>query len=178
MASHDPQSEAIPEVSPHSPVRASTKEQFSEMMAKVESLYDRLVSVPAFKCGGAPAHLAGKPGIYLLSEDGEALYVGRTDHLQRRLKGHRHRAHATATFAFLLARHETGVLQASYRTKGSRADLLESDPGFSEAFDHARERIGKMDVQTVEEEDAVLQALLEIYAACVSGAKFNDFANH
>lgn len=148
------------------------------MTAEVERLYDELVSVPAFKCVAPRAHLAGKPGIYLLSKNGEALYVGRSDDLRKRLAGHRHRAHGTATFAFLLARDETGILQASYRAKGSRADLLESNLVFSAAFDEARRRIGEMDVQTVEVEDPVRQALLEIYAAYVSGAKFDDFENH
>ena len=35
-----------------------------------------------------------------------------------------------------------------------------------------------MDVKAIEEGDPVKQALLEIYTAFVSGAKYNDFQNH
>ena len=36
----------------------------------------------------------------------------------------------------------------------------------------------KMDVRFVGESDPVKQALLEIYVAVVSGAKYNDFDTH
>jgi uncharacterized protein (UPF0297 family) len=154
------------------------KERFREMVAEVEQRYDTLVNALPFKCTKAPISLAGKPGIYLFSESGKPLYIGRTNDLRKRLANHRHRSHNTATFAFLLARHETGKRDASYQASGSRADLLKNDPTFSAAFDRARERIAEMDVRVVEESDPVRQALLEIYAAFVTGAKSNDFENH
>lgn len=147
-------------------------------MAEVERRYDALVNASPFKCAKAPVSLAGKPGIYLFSESGRPLYIGRTDNLRKRLANHRHRSHNTATFAFLLARHETGKRDATYQPSGSRADLLKNDPTFSAVFDRARTRIGEMDVRVVEEADPVRQALLEIYAAFVSGASYNDFENH
>jgi len=148
------------------------------MMVDVERRYDALVNALPFKCSKAPISLTGKPGIYLFSESGKPLYVGRTDDLRKRLANHRHRSHNTATFAFLLARHETGKRAAPYQASGSRADLLKNDRTFSAAFDRARERIAQMDVRAIEESDPVRQALLEIYAAFVSGAKYNDFENH
>ena len=154
------------------------KEQFREMMREVERRYDALVNALPFKCSKAPVSLAGKPGIYLFSESDKPLYIGRTDDLRKRLANHRHRSHNTATFAFLLARHETGKRDATYQPLGSRADLLKNDPAFSAAFDVARARIGEMDVRVVEEANPVRQALLEIYAAFVSGATYNDFENH
>lgn len=154
------------------------KELFREIMTEVERKYDALMTAAAFKCSTVPKSLAGKPGVYLFSEGGVPLYVGRTDDLRKRLANHRHRSHNTATFAFLLARHETGIREASYQPSGSRADLLKNDPAFGAAFDKARERIADMDVKVVEEDDPVRQALLEVYAAFVSGAKYNDFQNH
>ena len=83
----------------------------------------------------------------------------------------------TATFAFLLARHETGI-KASYQSSGSRADLLKNNTEFAAAFDRALTRIASMDVRVVEEGSPVSQALLEIYAAVVSRAKHSNFENH
>jgi hypothetical protein len=96
------------------------KRKFTEMMAEVERRYDALRTSPPFKCGEAPVSLAGKAGIYLFSEKGKPLYVGRTDDLRKRLANHRHRSHNTATFAFLLARHATDKKEASYQSSGSR----------------------------------------------------------
>ena len=88
-------------------------------MADVERRYDALVHASPFKCAKTPISLAGKPGIYVFSESGKPLYVGRTDDLRKRLLSHRHRSHNTATFAFLLARYETGKRDASYQASGS-----------------------------------------------------------
>ncbi|MCX6096592.1 MAG: GIY-YIG nuclease family protein [Candidatus Bipolaricaulota bacterium] len=115
-------------------------------------------------------------GIYLFSEDGQTLYVGRTNRLRRRLQDHARNSQNQATFAFLLAREETSK-KAAYRTRSSRRDLMK-DPDFRSAFDKARERIRGMDVQFVEETDPTRQALLEICAALRAEATYNDFDNH
>lgn len=154
------------------------KDQFRKIMDEVECKYDALMNAGVFKYAMLPKTLAGKPGVYLFLENGMPLYVGRTGDLRKRLANHRRRSHNTATFAFLLARHDTGILEASYQFSGSRADLLKNNTAFSTAFDRARKRISEMDVKVVEESDPVRQALLEIYAAFVSKAKFNDFENH
>ena len=79
-------------------------------------------------------------GIYLLSEHGKALYVGRTNKLRNRLQYHTRNNHNQATFAFLLARKKTGKIKASYQKSGSREDIL-TQPDFRSAFDAARQRI-------------------------------------
>lgn len=116
-------------------------------------------------------------GIHLFSEAGRPLYVGRTNNLRKRLQYHTRNNHNQATFAFLLARHKTGRLKASYPPRGSRKDLL-TDPEFRAAFDAARKRICRMDVQFVEEADPIRQALLEVYAALEPRAEYNNFDNH
>lgn len=126
-----------------------------------------------------PKVVPQKRGVYLFSEAGRHLYVGRTNRLRRRLAGHCRPSanHFTATFAFKLARESTGRLKAAYATKGSRADLL-NDPAFATAFTVAKARIATMEVRFVEECDPVKQALLEIYVATVLGTPYNDFDNH
>jgi hypothetical protein len=116
-------------------------------------------------------------GVYLFSEKGNALYVGRTNNIRKRLQYHTRNNHNQATFAFLLARKETGNTKATYQPSGSREDLL-TQSLFREAFDKARERIRNMDVQFVEETNPIRQALLEICAALQAGARYNDFDNH
>lgn len=118
-------------------------------------------------------------GIYLFSEFGRPLYVGRTRTLKRRI-GRHCRPGATyrmAAFAFRLARESTGKLKATYTTKGSRADLMQ-EPAFGEAFDRAKERIRAMEVRFVEEPDPVRQTLLEVYVAIALGTPYNDFETH
>jgi hypothetical protein len=153
------------------------KADFSEVMATGERQFSALIKAERFKCHSPPPYLAGKMGIYLLTEGESVLYVGRTNDLRKRLQNHVRRSHNTATFAFLLARRATGC-KATYKPTGSRADLLRNNPAFATAFDQARERIRKMDVRVVEEVNPTHQALLEIYAAYVSGAQYNDFDNH
>ena len=118
-------------------------------------------------------------GIYLFSDGGQHLYVGRTNQLRRRLQSHCRPSsgHNSATFAFLLAREATGRKKATYEPSGSRSDL-EKNPRFSGAFSAAKDRVRRMDVRFVAEADPIRQALLEMYAALELKTKYNDFDNH
>jgi hypothetical protein len=49
---------------------------------------------------------------------------------------------------------------------------------FRKAYESAKRRIRKMQVRYVGEEDPLKQALLEIYVAVSSNAKYNDFDTH
>lgn len=119
-------------------------------------------------------------GIYLLSEPGKHLYVGRSNRLRQRVAEHggASATHATATFAFLLAREATGNVQPAYREGSrSRAGLMLTEP-FRGAFDAARERIRAMELRYVEETDQVAQTLLEVYVALALGTPYNHFKTH
>jgi predicted GIY-YIG superfamily endonuclease len=118
-------------------------------------------------------------GVYLFSEGETHLYVGRTNGIRKRLQNHCRLGgtHFTATFAFRIAREETGKLKASYKKEGSRAALA-SDPMFAAAFAKAKSRVNGMDIRFVEETDPTKQALLEIYAATALATRSNDFDNH
>ena len=121
-----------------------------------------------------------KAGVYLLSERGEHLYVGRSNSIRARIARHCRpgATHRMAAFAFRLARHETGRLEATYKSgEGSRAALVQ-EPLFGTAFVNAKARIRVMELRCIEETDPVRQALLEVYVALAVKAKHNDFDNH
>ena len=120
-----------------------------------------------------------KAGIYLLSEGGSHLYVGRSNRIKIRLGNHCRpgASDRMAAFAFRLARIESGRLKATYKPEGSRADLMR-DATFVAAFDAAKARIRSMDVRYVEETDPTRQALLEIYVAMALATPHNDFDTH
>jgi hypothetical protein len=147
----------------------------AELHAKLEALIAMRpftpLSLPKIMC---------KRGVYLLSEEDKNFYVGRSNFISKRLSRHCRpgATHRMAAFAFRLARIETGNLKATYKKgAGSRAALME-DPGFLAAFRRAKDRIGKMAVRFVEENDPIKQALLEIYVSVVLQTPHNDFDNH
>lgn len=149
---------------------------FNAVMADVRRLHKMLLASPKHTVSRLPKQMPG-PGIYLFSDKGRVLYVGRTNNLRQRLLGHTRSNHFQATFAFLLTRRRTGRTKATYQKKGSRADLL-NDPTFGTVFARARHQIRKMDVRFVEVKDPTKQALLEIYSAFKTRAQHNNFDNH
>ena len=118
-------------------------------------------------------------GIYLFSDNGEHLYVGRSRNIRGRIARHTRQSatYRMAAFAFHLAREATGTLFATYTMKGSRKDLM-NNPEFCSAFGEAKERIRKMDLRYVEETDPIRQAILEIYVTVSLNTPYNDFDTH
>lgn len=152
--------------------------RFRERIEALHPKYRELLDMPPVRYAQLPRSLPAR-GVYLFSEDNRHLYVGRTNRLRERLRGHcvPSGTHFTATFAFRIARHTTGRTKASYSQSGSRADLIK-DPTFGSAFEQAKRRIAAMNIRYVEESDPTSQALLEIYVATVLETPFNDFDNH
>lgn len=150
---------------------------FRAMVESLEPAFRRLLTMSPVTTAALPRDIPGR-GVYLFSEGKDHLYVGRTNSLRRRICAHCGAGGENkAAFAFLMARHETGHVRASYRREGSRHALMQ-DPLFSRAFQEAKRRIRLMDVRYVGEDDATRQALLEMYAATVLGTRYNDFDNH
>ena len=127
-----------------------------------------------------------KPGVYVFSEGGRALFVGRTGRLQRRLAAQRSSAPDLAKLACRMARVETG--RAATNRAGTNArSLLDVDDGFRRAFDEAVDRLRAADVTYIavpEDEDAgALQALIQLHAAVelgtleLSDGGYNSFRN-
>jgi hypothetical protein len=150
--------------------------EFMQAVRDVEQKCLSLLSSQSYPMHALPKEMP-VAGVYLFSEQGKALYAGRTNNLRNRLQYHTRNNHNQATFAFLLAREKTGNTKATYQRTGSREDLL-TQPVFRAAFDQARLRIKNMDVQFVEESNSTRQALLEICVALKAGALYNDFDNH
>jgi hypothetical protein len=150
-------------------------QQFKDLVDTLDKKYQALMSMdPVIADKIQPNTPVG--GVYLFSEEERHLYAGRTKRkISVRIRNHFNSAN-DCPFAWLLARHKTGK-KASYKKKGSRADLL-SDPTFKAIYDSARNRIRKMQVRYVCEPDPLRQALLEIYVSVAAQTKFNDFDTH
>jgi hypothetical protein len=115
-------------------------------------------------------------GVYLFSEGSAHLYVGRTKRsIAVRIRNHFSTA-PDCPFAWLLAREATGK-KATYKPDGSRKALL-ADPAFNAEYERAKSRIRNMNVRYVHEADPTGQALLEIYVAVATEARYNDFDTH
>ncbi len=153
-------------------------EEFRKHIERLEAAYQRLRSMSPVSVRSLPANVP-EAGVYLFFNEDTAWYVGRSNRMRKRLQAHCRRSagHNTATLAFRLAREATGKTKATYSQKGSRA-ALENDPHFREVFGRQKERIGGLDLRYVQEADPVRQALLEIYVALASRAKYNDFDTH
>jgi hypothetical protein len=136
--------------------------RFKEFVEGLHPSLERLVVMIPVKIGALPRDMP-KAGIYLFSEGGSHLYVGRTNRIRQRLGEHSRPSstHNSAPFAFRLAREATGRVAASYAPEGSRIEL-EGDPHFNEAFSAAKKRVRSMDVRYVEEFDPLRQALLRL----------------
>jgi len=144
----------------------------------LEPSFQRLVEMAPVPMAGLPRSIPAR-GIYLLSEQGANLYVGRSNRMPDRLRSHArtNAGHNETTFAMRIARTDTGLLRASYRPEGSRNALVK-DTVFGPAFVAAKARVARMNVQYVEEADPMRQALLEMYVALSLGTPFNNFDNH
>jgi len=150
--------------------------RFQKLIDTLPDKYQTLMNMQPVTVDTAPRNTP-KGGVYLFSEGNTHLYAGRTKRLIRdRLKDHVC-SDDDCPYAWHLAREKTGHQKATYKTEGSRKRLLLL-PEFRDAYDSAKERIRRMDVRYVGESDPLCQALLEIYVAVESGARFNDFGTH
>ena len=151
-------------------------ERFRAFTEDLHPKFETLIAQQPVVTGILPPEFIGS-GIYLFSEAGQSLYVGRTRDVRRRYGQHTRRSsgHNSAPFAFKLARHATGRVRADYKPgENSRAGLL-LDPGFAAAFTDALQRIRRMEFRFVAEPDPTRQCLLEVYVSVVCGSPYNDF---
>ena len=150
-------------------------ERFRALADTLDGKYAALLSMRAVVAGDIPRDTP-VGGVYLFSDGSTHLYVGRTKRsIAVRVRNHFSTA-PDCPFAWLLAREATGK-RATYKTDGSRKALL-ADPTFKAEYERAKDRIRKMHVRYVHEADPTGQALLEIYVAVASAARYNDFDTH
>lgn len=153
--------------------------RFAAVADSLHGSYERLIaSAPMAEGHRWPREKVR--GVYLFSEGGRDLYVGRTNDCRGRYGRHCNpgASHRMAAFAFRLAREDTGNLKATYRAGEGSRDSLALDPVFSESFRAANARIRAMDFRWVEETEPVRQCLLEVYVAVALQTPYNDFDNH
>jgi predicted GIY-YIG superfamily endonuclease len=151
---------------------------FRQYLETLHAAFERLVAMEPHSVTTLP-RLVPLECVYLFSEDGRPLYVGRTRKLRQRLRNHCGNAseHNQAVFAFKLAREVTGRIKAGYSKQDSRKTLA-ADPEFAAAFSNAKVRIRSMELRFIEEKHPLRQALLEIYASFVLKTPYNDFDTH
>ncbi len=153
-------------------------DRFAAVVESLEPSFQMLIEMEPVYAGQLPRSIP-KRGIYLFSDGPMHLYVGRSDNIRQRIGLHCRPGsqHNQATFAFRMARHETGLIAAAYTAAGSRSAMVKDD-AFRAAFLAGKARIRSLGLRYVEENDPTRQALLEIYAATVLETPFNDFENH
>jgi hypothetical protein len=153
--------------------------KFAVLVETLAPKLERLLAGTPLKYGHLPREMP-RSGVYLFTENGRHIYVGRSNSLRGRYGRHclPGATHKQASLAFQFAREATGRTKASYRTgEESRAGLM-LDPIFVAAFVRGKERIRAMEYRYVEEADQNKQALLEIYCAVVLSTPYNDFKTH
>jgi predicted GIY-YIG superfamily endonuclease len=152
--------------------------KFARIVDLLEPKFQRLVTMAAVRPNALPRVMPNR-GIYLFSDQDQHLYVGRSNNIRRRIGLHCRPGSQQnqATFAFRMARQQTGITAAAYTSEGSRARMVENEV-FGAAFTDCKTQIRALDVRFVEEQDGTNQALLEIYVATVLETPFNDFENH
>ncbi len=151
-------------------------QRFAALVEKLDAKFQELLAKPPVPASNVPSDTP-TGGIYLFSEGDVHLYAGRTKRAIRdRIRNQIGANPNAASFPWLIAREATGR-KATYKKTGSRGDLL-ADPTFRAAYDDATARIRKMDVRYVHEPEPLRQALLEIYVAVATAARYNDFDTH
>jgi transposase InsO family protein len=148
---------------------------FAETVRTIPDLFDRLHNAPPLDGKGTAAQ-KGLAGVYVFLEDGKVVHVGRTRNLQGRLRAHSANSHHSASFAFKRARRALGMA-ATYKTAGSRADLLAME-AFRQEFDRQRQAVRGFKVRFLAVADPVRQYLLELYAHMEYGLPLDEFDTH
>jgi predicted GIY-YIG superfamily endonuclease len=153
--------------------------RFADVAEALNGSFERLMSQEP-RNATHPWPRAKVRGVYLFSEGGRHLYVGRTNDVRARYGRHclPSAHHGMAAFAFRLAREATGQLKATYRAGVGSRKALAVEPVFKAAFDAAKARVRSMEFRYVEEPDPVRQCVLEIYCAVALDTPYNDFDNH
>ena len=147
--------------------------KFEQHVNEVERLHETLMAMPPVTRDNLGA--CDYPGVYLFTENGIHLYVGRTKRpLKTRLMEHTRPSVKDAPFAFRLTREATGKTEVTYEAGNGRRELLQEEE-FLTALNQQKSRIAEMGIRYVKVADPTVQALLEIYTATVLGTPHNEF---
>lgn len=145
---------------------------FSQRIEEVVRLHDELTRCQPLIRDRLPTEMKG-PGVYLFSDTEKHYYVGRSRDVRERVMQHARASALNAPFAFKRARQVTGN-NPTYQVIGSRAQLL-ADGDFVHELMAQKKWIATLDIRYVHVEDAITQALLEIYSSDQLRTPYNDF---
>ena len=151
---------------------------FRELVEPLEGLLQQLLSSPRYRRSTLPRQMP-IGGVYLFSEAGCPLYVGRSQaRLRDRIRDHGspHKSHNNASFAARLVLEVAAHKDPNNMERLPNGSLLMfSEQEHLAETRSAKARIAEMDVQFIEERDSVRRTLLEIYTAVTLATPYNDF---
>ena len=128
------------------------------ILSNMPKLLRKLQCEPLLNQDPLPSEVKGK-GIYVFYENGQPLYVGRSDGLRNRVLLHSR--------------------PSSIRAQAPLARILAKNKGQSDqVFSDQKERVKKMRVRVVELTDDYEQAIFEQYAAFILNTCYNEFKSH
>jgi len=151
---------------------------FNDIIEQMPILFERLQQAQAVERVNVREQFPFKGGIYVLYENSNPMYVGRTKRqIAKRvlIHGRACSKHNAASFAFLLAKEQ--AKRKGINLLRTRKEL-QSDGQFNAIFSKQKERISKMTVKAVQISDPETQAIFEIYASKMLQTKYNDFNTH
>lgn len=153
--------------------------RFLEHINQIHQSYERLMSCSPSSEAPPPKNIP-KEGVYLFSENGTHLYIGRSRNIRSRYGLHTRPSSAVnqASFAYLLTREAMNVPAPSYKTDEFSRYGLSKNPKFLELFAQHKARVRRMEFRYVGESDNTRQALLEIYCSTVLATRYNTFKTH
>ena len=90
--------------------------KFKEAVESLHPKFEQLLAMPCVTAGNLPAS-APQRGVYLFTESGNHLYIGRSNRIPQRYREHWNRGSRpnAAVFAIRLAREATGAAAGNYR---------------------------------------------------------------
>ena len=128
------------------------------ILSNMPQLLRKLQCEPLLNQDPLLSEVKGK-GIFAFYENGQPLYVGRSDGLRNRILLHSR--------------------PSSIRAQAPLARILAKNKGHSDqVFSDQKERVKKMRVRVVEVTDDYEQAIFEQYAAFILNTCYKEFKNH
>ncbi len=153
-------------------------ERFREIEKQLPGLLKALATGRPYHRDERPA-VPHVPAVYLFTEKGRHLYIGRTRDANRRLGEHTRpkSPQNSAPFAFNIAKKEAA--RAGLTFNGTRKKIA-AIPAFQPYFTSAKERVRLMEFRLVEIDNAVVSTIFEVYASLALRTEggFNLFETH
>lgn len=153
--------------------REAASHRFARAAARLPAQAEALVCGPARHFGDF-SDRGAQQGVYLFSEGEDHLYVGRTSRLHHRLINH---CRGSARSNRSPLKLKVMLADAPFAVPVSRRTGWEDivrDPAFAAAFETAKQRINRMQIRFLAEDDPLSRYLLEAYCALALEARYSE----